>query len=127
MVEEFETVPTAELWQRALGFYATHDWFMVHEALEVLWNRSGGQESEFYQALLQASVSLYHYGNANFSGARQLAKSAISRLAELPAGFHGIDTKGFLNDYEALMAPLLNGVQDLRPLNAADAPIIRTA
>ena len=81
---EFMSLPDSLLWRRALKLYEQRDWFMVHEALEVLWKRSTGRDAEFYQALLQAAVSLYHFGNGNFAGARQLAKSAISRFADLP-------------------------------------------
>jgi predicted metal-dependent hydrolase len=124
---EFINLPDTILWQRALNYYAAHDWYMVHEALEVLWNRSEGQDAEFYQAFLQAAVSLYHYGNANFSGARQLAKSAISRLADLPDVFHGVDVRGFLNQFEAVLSPVMNNVQNLRPLDASTSPKIATA
>ncbi|MCB9895021.1 MAG: DUF309 domain-containing protein [Planctomycetes bacterium] len=127
MSEDFLNLPDTVLWQRALKLYAAHDWFMVHEALEVLWKRSSGDDAEFYQGLLQATVSLYHYANANFSGARQLARSAVSRLAKLPVSFHGVDIKAFLTEYEALMAPLLTNVQGLRPLDASIAPKIVTA
>jgi len=122
---EFINLPDTVLWQRALSLYAAHDWFMVHEVLEVLWKRSNGRDAEFYQAFLQAAVSLYHYANANFSGARQLAKSATSRLADLPGEYHGVDVKDYLRRYEALMAPVLMNASDLKPLDASDAPAIR--
>jgi len=125
MAEDLLNQPDAVLWQRALQLYAAHDWFMEHEVLEILWKRSQGRDAEFYQAFLQAAVSLYHYANANFSGARQLAKSAISRLADLPGEYHGVDVKDYLRQYDALMAPLLMGASDLKPLNASDAPAIR--
>lgn len=119
---EFMSLPDNVLWQRARKLYEQRDWFMVHEAFEVLWKRSEGQDAEFYQAILQAAVSLYHYGNANFAGAKQLAKSAISRLVDLPASMHGVDLKAFLNEYEALLSPVLNNAHDLRPLDPSRAP-----
>ncbi|MCB9935554.1 MAG: DUF309 domain-containing protein [Planctomycetes bacterium] len=127
MAEDLLNLPDSVLWQRALSLYAAHDWFMVHEVLEVLWKRCTGRDAEFYQAFLQAAVSLYHYANANFSGARQLAKSAISRMADLPGEYHGVDVKDYLRQYEALMAPVLMNAGDLKPLNASDAPSIRPA
>ncbi|MCB9932121.1 MAG: DUF309 domain-containing protein [Planctomycetes bacterium] len=127
MAEDLLNLPDSVLWQRALSLYAAHDWFMVHEVLEVLWKRCTGRDAEFYQAFLQAAVSLYHYANANFSGARQLAKSAISRLADLPAKYHGVDVKDYLRQYEALVAPVLMNAGDLKPLRASDAPAIRPA
>jgi predicted metal-dependent hydrolase len=126
MSEDFLSIPTTVLWQRALQYYAAHDWFMVHEALEVLWNRSGSQDAELYQGFLQASVSLYHYGNANFSGARKLATLAITRLSALPPDYRGVDIKGFIIEFEILMLPVMNNTPGLKPLNAANAPIIRT-
>lgn len=122
---DFMSLPDNVLWQRARKLYEQQDWYMVHEALEVLWKRSSGQDAEFYQAILQAAVSLYHYGNANFTGARQLAKSAISRLADLPPTMHSVDVKAYLNEYEALMSPLLNNAPDLRPLDPSRAPPLR--
>ena len=122
---EFLSLPDSVLWQRALKLYEQRDWFMVHEALEVLWKRSEGQDAEFYQALLQAAVSLYHYGNANFRGARQLAKSAIARLSSLPHALHGVDLRTYRRAYEALLSPVLNHAPDLKPLDPSKAPPLR--
>lgn len=120
----FHDLSDDALWQLALELYATRDYFMVHEALEVLWKRHEGDAGEFYQALLQAAVAIYHFGNANFRGARQLAVSAISRLSDLPEAFHGVDVLRYRNDLEALMSPLLNRVEDVRPIYPDDAPAI---
>ncbi|MBZ0134957.1 MAG: DUF309 domain-containing protein [Planctomycetes bacterium] len=121
---EFMSLPDSLLWRRALKLYEQRDWFMVHEALEVLWKRSTGRDAEFYQALLQAAVSLYHFGNGNFAGARQLAKSAISRFADLPATMHGVDLKGYLHKYEAVLSPVLNNAPDLKPLDPSSSPVL---
>lgn len=121
---EFLHLPDNVLWQRALKFYEQRDYFMVHEALEVLWKRNEGEAAEFYQAMLQAAVAIYHYGNANFRGARQLAVSAISRLTDLPEGYHGVDVKRYRDEFEALMSPILNKVETAKPLNPDDAPAI---
>ena len=120
-MDDFINLPDSILWQRALGYYAACDWFMVHEALEELWKRTHGEKAEFYQALLQAAVSLYHWGNGNFSGGRQLAKSAVERMAALPETMQGIDLKGYRQAYTAAVAPLLAG-GPVKPLDPSMAP-----
>lgn len=125
MAEDFINLSDNVLWRRALKYYEQCDFFMAHEALEVLWQRSEGTNARFYQAFLQASVSLYHYGNANFAGARQLARSAISQLASLPDGFHGLDIPSYLREYKTLMDPLLANAPGLKPWDGRLAPPIR--
>lgn len=125
MAEDFISLSDNVLWRRALKYYEQCDFFMAHEALEVLWQRSEGKNACFYQAILQASVSLYHYGNANFAGARQLAKSALSQLASLPDSFHGLDIASYLREYELLMSPLLTNAPDLKPWDGRRAPPLR--
>lgn len=124
---DFEKLPDARLWQEALRFYAARDWFMVHEVLEVLWKRNEGELAKFYQAFLQAGVSMYHYGNANFQGARQLAVSAISRLTDLPATFHGVEVRRYRDDFEVLMSSVINRAPDRRPMKPGDEPPIHAA
>lgn len=124
MSDEFLSLPDNVLWQRALKYYDEHNFFMVHEALEVLWKRNTDAKGACYQAFLQVAVSFYHYGNANFIGARQLARLAIARLSDMPHDFHGVDVRGFLTAYEATMLPVLSNAANLKPLNGSEVPRI---
>ena len=124
MSDDFLSLPDNVLWQRALKYYHEHNFFMVHEVLEVLWKRDTDRKGAFYQAFLQVAVSFYHYGNANFIGARQLARLAIARLNDMPHDFHGVDIKGFLTAYESTMLPLLSNAPGLKPLNGSEVPRI---
>ncbi|RIK60129.1 MAG: hypothetical protein DCC64_14790 [Planctomycetota bacterium] len=116
-----------QLWQESLESFNTGDYFMTHEYLEELWRRHDGELSKFYQGLLQAAVSLYHYGNGNFHGAKLLARQSTAMLSKLPAGFHGIDLDRFRQEYARLMAPVLEPAPNLKPLAPDEAPRLHPA
>jgi hypothetical protein len=124
---ELEGVSNEDLWQRSLESFNTGDYFMTHEYLEELWRRHDGELSKFYQGLLQAAVSLYHYGNGNFHGAKLLAKQSSNMLAKLPPQFHGIELGRFKEDYARVIAPVIDPKPGLKPLAPEDAPKIHAA
>ncbi len=82
---ELEGHSNEQLWQEGLRTFNEGDYFMTHEYLEELWRRHDGDLSKFYQGLLQAAVSLYHYGNGNFHGAKLLANGyvAVGRFPQI--------------------------------------------
>ena len=121
---ELEGVSNEDLWQSSLESFNTGDYFMTHEYLEELWRRHDGELSKFYQGLLQAAVSLYHYGNGNFHGAKLLAKQSTNMLAKLPPQFHGIELGRFKEDYARVITPVLDPKPGLKPLAPEEAPKI---
>ncbi len=123
----FENTSNEHLWAEALRCFEIGDYFEVHELLEELWRRHDGELSDFYQGLLMAAVSLYHYGNGNLHGAKLLAKQSEQKLRKLPAQFHGIDLGRFKVDYAAVMAPVIAGQSGLKPLDPEAAPKIHVA
>ncbi len=120
----FESTSNEHLWREALRCFEIGDYFEVHELLEELWRRHDGEQSKFYQGLLQAAVSLYHYGNGNFHGAKLLARQSTAMLVKLPANFHGIDLGRFRDDYARVVSPVVEERKDLKPLAPEDAPKI---
>ncbi|MCC6574072.1 MAG: DUF309 domain-containing protein [Planctomycetes bacterium] len=123
----YENASNEHLWEEGLRCFEIGDYFEVHELLEELWRRHDGDLSDFYQGLLMAAVSLYHYGNGNFHGAKLLAKQSEQKLRKLPPIFHGIDLARFKADFGALMAPVLAGASGLKPLDPESAPKIHAA
>lgn len=96
---------------------------MAHEILEELWKRHPGTpDAQLYQGLLQAAVSLHHFGNGNFSGARQLARSALAMLRPLPPDTKGLQLGRFCQRFEAVTAPLFDFETPVKPLAPADIP-----
>lgn len=118
-----QSLPDDELWRRAVRCFEIRDWWMVHEILEVLWKRHPGTEAaRLYQGLLQAAVSLHHFGNGNFSGARQLARSALELLAQVPGDGMGLRVAAFRDAFGAVTKPLFDYETPVKPLSPTDIP-----
>ncbi|MBC7820973.1 MAG: DUF309 domain-containing protein, partial [Planctomycetaceae bacterium] len=49
-----------------LRLFNEEEFFEAHDVWEELWSESLGDEKKFLQGLIQASVSLFHFGNENF-------------------------------------------------------------
>jgi hypothetical protein len=107
--------------RRYLGgilFFNEHDFFEAHEVWESLWLDCAGPERRFYQALIQAAVALYHFGNGNLRGAGKLYRSSKAYMDNYPSPYLGLDTAGFWRQMEVCFAPLFadpNPDRHLRP------------
>ena len=66
------------------------DFFEAHEVWESLWQDCCGPERKFYQALIQAAVALYHWGNGNWRGAQRLFHSGRKYMAAYPEPHLGL-------------------------------------
>ena len=91
-----------------LRLFNEEEFFEAHDVWEELWSESMGDEKKFLQGLIQVSVSLFHFGNDNFGGARKLYDSARGRLEPYRPGFMGVDLESFLTDYQACFQELLS-------------------
>lgn len=117
--------PDDELWRQAVHCFGIRDWWMAHEILEILWKRHPGTDAaRLYQGLLQAAVSLHHFGNGNFSGARQLARSAMKLLTQVPDDAMGLRISAFRKSFEAVTAPLFDYETPVKPLSPGNIPVL---
>lgn len=78
-----------ELFNRA--FY-----FECHDVWEEIWGDAKGKTKIFYQALIMAAVSLYHFGNENLEGALSCLDKAERQFSQLPDKFLGLDIVRFV-------------------------------
>lgn len=104
-------------WQ-ALQLFNAQEFFEAHDELEELWSEAMGPPKVFLQGLIQASVSLFHFGNENFGGALKLYEAARSKLETFPPSYMGIDVLKLVIDYEYCFEELVaagpsnpNGIQ----------------
>ena len=74
------------------------DFFSAHEVWEDLWNDCGDADRRFYQALIQAAVALYHYGQGNLRGAVKLFASSKAYMDRYPSPHLGLDCDALLAD-----------------------------
>ena len=99
-------------------FFNEHDYFEAHEVWESLWLDCAGPERRFYQALIQAAVALYHFGNGNWRGALKLYRSSKAYMDAYASPYFGLDARLFWETMERCFAPLLNHPnpdRDIRP------------
>ena len=107
-------------------FFNQCDFFEAHEVWENLWSDATGPEHRFYQALIQAAVALYHFGNGNVRGATKLYHSSRAYMEPYGSPHLGLDVASFWQQMERCFAAIL--AQDepnrsIRP-DAALIPVI---
>jgi predicted metal-dependent hydrolase len=114
--------------RRYLGgilFFNARDFFEAHEVWESLWLDCAGGERRFYQALIQAAVALYHYGNGNIRGAVKLFRSSKAYMDQYPSPFLGLDTVSFWEQMNSCFASLLNKKEEAN-LDSLEEELIPT-
>ncbi len=84
------------------------EFFACHDVLEELWSDTLGPERSFYQGLIHAAVSLFHFEEGNLGGARKMYDSTIRYLKPYAPQFMELDLARFLTDYQTCFQPLLD-------------------
>jgi predicted metal-dependent hydrolase len=74
-----------------LACYRNQEFFEAHEHWEDEWNQLRDPERSFLQGLIQVTVAMHHYQNANRAGALSLLQRALRRFEECHERFGGID------------------------------------
>ena len=95
-----ETNEYPQLYLQGIELFNQEEFFECHDVLEELWTDWVGPERRFFQGLIQVSVSLFHFGNSNFVGARKLYHASRGKLEPYAPQFMGLDLDKFLGDYE---------------------------
>ena len=102
------------------------DFFSAHEVWEDLWNDCGDADRRFYQALIQAAVALYHYGQGNLRGAVKLFASSKAYMDRYPSPHLGLDCDGVLAADGGVLHPGPRRDGPAPPRPAADPALIPT-
>jgi len=84
------------------------EFFACHDVLEELWTDTLGAERSFYQGLIHAAVSLFHFEEGNLGGARKMYDSTRRYLEPYLPDYMGLDLERFLRDYQTCFQPLLD-------------------
>ena len=106
--------------------FNAHEFFQAHDVWEELWGDCGDADRRFYQALIQAAVALYHYGNGNLRGAVKLFASGKAYMDRYPSPHLGLDCDGFWRAMTACFAPVHATADLLRRDLRPDAALIPT-
>jgi uncharacterized protein len=103
-----------------LDLFNRGEFFDAHEVWEDLWHERGPADRRFYQALIQAAVSLYHFGRGNLTGAARLYHSGRRYMEPFAPNFMGLEVFAFWDAVAAHLAPALGA-----GVSAAPVPTIR--
>jgi predicted metal-dependent hydrolase len=99
-------------------FFNRRDFFEAHEVWEDLWHETSGPERRFIQALIQAAVALFHFGNGNVRGAARLYRSSLDYMKPYFPAYLGLDVAAFWERMGQCCAALLTAAEpprDARP------------
>ena len=91
---------------RGLACYRNQEFFEAHEHWEDAWNQLADPERLFLQALIQVTVAMHHFHNANRAGALSLLRRAQGKLEKYPEQFGGVDVSNLRNDVRAWLLAL---------------------
>jgi predicted metal-dependent hydrolase len=108
-------LPYDERYLAGIICFNERDFFEAHEVWEDIWMDCTGPERRFYQALIQAAVALYHFGNGNLKGASKLYKSSRAYHEPYGANYLGLDLVAFWASmaacfHEVIETPVANAV-----------------
>lgn len=96
-----------DLYVRGIELFNAREFFECHDVLEELWTETLGEERLFYQGLIQASVALFHFGNANLGGARKLYYASTKKLTPYAPVYMSLNVERFLKEFERCFAELI--------------------
>jgi predicted metal-dependent hydrolase len=103
-----DRVEFPEAYLEGVRLFNAREFFACHDVLEELWTDTLGPERTFYQGLIHAAVSLFHFEEGNLGGARKMHDSTRKYLEPFAPDFMGLDLAGFLMDYKTCFQPLLD-------------------
>lgn len=75
-----------------------------HEAWELVWHESDGDDKRFVQGLIQLAGALHHHESGNVKGRDSLRRTAGEKFAGLPAVYHGVDWADLLEQADRQVA-----------------------
>lgn len=97
--------------REGIRLFNEEEFFECHDVLEELWAETDGPEKKMIQGLIQAAISLFHFGNENFGGAKKLYITARKLLDMYEPDAMGIVLAEFLVDYECCFRELLDNTE----------------
>jgi hypothetical protein len=108
---------------RGINLFNDRRYFEAHEEWEHEWRlMSEGQDKAFFQGLIMAAASFYHYVQRECSGAREMLKRSVAYLRAGMEGHPDINVGEFIDDLERLRREFDGCTFNVDP---AGLPIIR--
>jgi len=89
---------------RGMNLFNREFYYECHDVWEEVWGEAKGKEKIFYQALITAAVSLYHFGNENLEGALSCYQKALNQFRQLPDRYLSLNVAEFVKNLEEFYA-----------------------
>lgn len=112
---------------RGIELFNEQEFFACHDELEEVWTETLGPDREFYQGLIHAAVSLFHFDGGNLGGARKMFESCCRYLGQYGSHYHGVNLEKLLSEMQHCFRELLGahtGYPEGVVLDAEDIPMI---
>lgn len=89
---------------RGIDAFNRGDYFEAHEIWEDLWKDCPATDRLFYQSLIQAAVSLYHWKRKNAAGSMRLFAAGRDKMLGYRPRYLGLNVDDFWNRMTATLA-----------------------
>jgi predicted metal-dependent hydrolase len=89
---------------KGINLFNREFYYECHDAWEEVWGEAKGKEKIFYQALIMAAVSLYHFGNENLEGALSCYQKALNQFRQLPDRYLSLNVAEFVEALKVFYA-----------------------
>jgi predicted metal-dependent hydrolase len=96
------------LFHEGIELFNSGEWFEAHEVWEDIWHMASGQRKNFYQGLIQCSVTIEHISRGNPRGVRSVFASALTKFEGIPGEYMGLDVRAFLMEMKKFVGPVLS-------------------
>lgn len=101
------------LYLEGIRLFNEQEFFEAHDTWEEHWTEYRGDSRKFYQGLIQTAVALYHFGRRNVHGSRKLYHSSRAYLQPYRPTHLGLDLDGFLAQFDACFAELIESKEEI--------------
>jgi predicted metal-dependent hydrolase len=108
---------------KGLDYFNRGFYFECHDAWEEVWAEAKGKEKIFYQGLIMAAVSLYHFENENLEGALSCYQKALKQFRQLPDLYLSLNLRELAENLEAFYRGL--PIRDEKELQCKPRPRIQ--
>ncbi|MEK7468712.1 MAG: DUF309 domain-containing protein [Planctomycetota bacterium] len=114
-------MPEDPRYLHGIALFNAQYFFDAHDSWEDLWADTRDGDRLFYQALINATVALYHWRNDNKKGARHVYGYFTERAPRYPAWHHSLNLGKLREEMASLFARL-----ETEAFEAAKAPKLET-
>ena len=97
-----------KLYHDGIALFNDHEFFEAHEVWEDIWHAAYGIKHDFYQGMIQCSVSLEHYRRRNPAGVTSLFASYKKKFRDVPPVFMGLNVTEFLEAMRKTLSPVID-------------------